>query len=139
MIVVIRIKGQVGIKHDVKETLHRLRLRTKYSAALLNPTPQNQKLLRSLRNHVAYGDINSEMLKKLISKRAKPIKNTIKIDPTKVIDNLEKKSLKDQGIKPFFKLHPPIGGIESKRHFGEGKGVLGDNKTKINDLLGRMI
>jgi len=36
-------------------------------------------------------------------------------------------------------LHPPRKGIESKKHFGVGKGVLGDNKEKINELLERML
>jgi len=28
---------------------------------------------------------------------------------------------------------------ESKKHFGVGKGVLGDNKEKINELVRRML
>ena len=30
-------------------------------------------------------------------------------------------------------------GIESKKHFNVGKGVLGDHKEKINDLIERML
>ncbi|KKL95423.1 hypothetical protein LCGC14_1854700, partial [marine sediment metagenome] len=40
-------------------------------------------------------------------------------------------------LKPFFRLHPPRKGIKSKLHFP--KGVLGDNKEKINDLVLRML
>ena len=50
-----------------------------------------------------------------------------------LIKQTEKKS------KTFFKLHPPRGGIDSKKHFGVDRGVLGDNKDKINDLIKRML
>ena len=61
-----------------------------------------------------------------------------KIDPKKIASELNDKSLEDLGLKPFFRLHPPRGGIESKKHSGVGKGVLGENK-KINDLIRRML
>ncbi|MFH1425774.1 MAG: hypothetical protein ABIG28_03565 [archaeon] len=139
MILIIRIAGQVGINSDVKEALHRLYLRRKYSAALLNPTPQNLKLLKKIRNHVAYGDITKETLAELIKQRAQPINKDTKIDPKEIVSGLEKKTLKQLKLKPFFRLHPPRKGIESKKHFGVGKGVLGDNKSSINDLVRRML
>ena len=43
------------------------------------------------------------------------------------------------GLKPFFRLHSPRGGINSKAHFPVRKGVLGDNKEKINELVKRML
>jgi large subunit ribosomal protein L30 len=42
-------------------------------------------------------------------------------------------------IKPFFRLHPPRGGIDSAKHFGIKKGVLGNNKESINKLIERML
>ncbi len=49
------------------------------------------------------------------------------------------KEIRGQKDKNFFRLHPPRRGIESKKHFGVGKGVLGDNGEKINELLVRML
>jgi len=139
MIIAIRISGMVKKPKKIQNALTRLRLRRKYSAILLKPTNENTKLLKILRNHIAYGDINQETLKKLIEKRAKPLNKDSKINPDEIIKNLEKKQLKNLEIKPFFRLHPPRGGIESKKHFGVGKGVLGDHKSKINDLVRRML
>jgi|SRR3989344_4704872 len=138
MFLVIRISGQVNVPKKIRETLHRLRIRRKYSAVLLKPTPESKKMLQYLRNYVAYGTIDKETLLKLLEKRAQPISNE-KIDVKKVLESLDKKSLESLGIKPFFRLHPPIRGIESKKHAGVGKGVLGDNKEKINDLVRRML
>jgi len=112
MICVIRIHGCVGLDSDVNETLYRLNLRKKYSCVVLNPTKENMGMVNKVRNQIAFGEINEETYKKLVEKR--------------------KTSVKD-----FFRLHPPRGGIKSKVHFP--KGVLGDNKEKINDLVLRML
>lgn len=139
MIIAIRISGQVNLNEEVKETLYRLRLRKKYTAVLLKPTDLNLKLLKNLRNHIAYGDINKETLKELVEKRAVPLESSKKINPDKIIEQLEKNN-KSPDIKPFFRLHPPRGGIDSKKHFPvTKKAVLGDNKDKINDLIRRML
>jgi len=138
MILIIRIAGQVGLPKEVDETLFRMRIRRKYAAVLVKSSKENEKLLVNLRNYIAYGSISKEMLKKLIEKRGKNLGKE-KIDAAKIAEELDKKPLSKLGLKPFFRLHPPRGGIESKKHFGIGKGVLGDNKEKINDLLGRML
>ena len=119
MITVIRISGMVKVPKKIEETLTRIRLRRKYSAVLLKEGPETEKLLKKIRDFVAYGKIDEKMQKKLLEVRGQKDSNG--------------------KIKPFFRLHPPRGGIESKRHFGIGKGVLGDNKEKINDLLERML
>jgi large subunit ribosomal protein L30 len=139
MILVIRISGQVEIPKSVSETLYRLRLRRKYTAILLESKQQNLKLLNKIRNFIAFGEINKETLTDLISKRGESIKKNDEIDAEKIVELLDKKNLKDLGLKPFFRLHPPRKGIESKKHAGVGKGVLGDNKEKINDLVRRML
>jgi len=116
-----------------------LRIRKKYSAVLIKPTPENLSLLQKLRNNVAFGTIDKETLEELIKKRAVPLDKKTKINAKAIVDGLDKKSLAELGVKPFFRLHPPRKGIESKKHFGVGKGVLGDNREKINDLVRRML
>lgn len=139
MILVIRISGQVGLPHPIKEALHRLRIRRKYAAVLVKPTNENIKLLKNLRNQIAYGDIDKKTLTELVEKRGQLLDKSKKIDAKKIVEGLEKKDLKALGLKPFFRLHPPRGGIDAKVHFPIRKGVLGDNKEKINDLVRRML
>jgi large subunit ribosomal protein L30 len=112
MICAIRIKGKVGLDRDVSETLNRLRLKKKYSCVVLEPTRENMGMIRKVENQIAFGEISEEMYKKLIEKRKTKINN-------------------------FFRLHPPRGGIKSKVHFP--KGVLGNHKEKINELVERML
>ncbi|MBS3091751.1 hypothetical protein J4217_04885 [Candidatus Pacearchaeota archaeon] len=145
MIIAIRISGLVEIPQKVNESLFRIRLRRKYSAVLLLPIAENLSILKKLRNTIAYGKINDSTLSALLEKRAQLIDKKKKIDFKAVANeilNQEKKGkldLQSLGIKPFFRLHPPRKGIETKIHFPIRKGVLGDNKEKINDLVRGML
>ena len=139
MIAVIRIKGQVGLRKPIAETLHRLRLRKKYSCVVFSePTKEQLGMIKKVKDFVAFGEIDKKTFEKLIQKRGKLINKTKKIDAKKFIERLEKgKKYEELNLKPFFRLHPPRKGINSKLHFP--KGVLGDNKEKINDLIERML
>lgn len=142
LIILIRIEGLVKIKEDVENALNRLRLKRKYAAGLINLDNNSEKgLLKKVKNAVAYGHIDKETLIKLLNQRAKSIdgdKIKLKIDSEKTADELIRgKKLNDLGLKPFFRLHPPRGGIKSKLQYP--KGVLGDNKENINKLVEKML
>ncbi|MEM4230760.1 MAG: uL30 family ribosomal protein [Candidatus Pacearchaeota archaeon] len=137
---IIRIHGQVGLKKDIKETLNRLRLRKKYSCVILKESPVIMGMIKKVENFVAYGDIDKETFMELIKKRAKPIDKNKKIDFKQIIEEFfekQNKKLEDLNAKPFFSLHPPRGGIKTKQKFP--KGVLGNHKEKINELIMRML
>src|SRR3989344_2072431 len=133
MIIVIRIAGNVDIWRRVDESLFRLRLRRKYSAVLLKETKENLDILNHLRNFVAFGKITGEQIEKLISARG-VAKDKKKVDAKKVIQELKAGKMDELSIKPFFRLHPPRKGIDSKLHFGTKKGVLGAHKDQIFKL-----
>jgi large subunit ribosomal protein L30 len=117
MIAVIRIKGQVKIRKVITETLNRMGLKTKYSCVIFEkPNEIELGMLEKVKDFVAFGEINAETLKKLIEARGKFSKS-----------------------KTHFRLHPPRKGIESKKHFGVGKGVLGNHGAEINKLIERML
>jgi large subunit ribosomal protein L30 len=117
MFIAIRIKGMVKIPTSIQETLFRMRLRRKYSAIFLEETAENKKLLEKVRNFISYGIIEKSILSELIKERGQ--------------------GKKQEELK-FLRLHPPRGGIDSKKHSGVGKGVLGQNKN-INELVRRML
>jgi len=127
MICIIRITGQVNLDKDIKETLDRLRIRRKYACTVIKPNKESLGMLKKVKDFVAYGEISEETLKKLIEKRGQ-------------LKDKKAKGVKTLGnIKPFFRLHPPRGGIDSKKHFGVNRGVLGNNKEHINKLIERML
>ncbi len=115
MIAIIRIKGQVKVRTDALETLKRMNLKKKYSCVVWDkPKPEELGMLQAVKDFVAFGEIDKETYKELVAKRGQ------------------------QGTK-FFRLPPPRGGIDSKKHFGVDKGVLGNNGESINKLIKRML
>lgn len=139
MIAIIRISGIVGMNENVENTLYRLRLRKKYSCVVLNESKELSGTLNKITNFVTYGEISKETFLALVEARAKLIDKKKKTDKKGAAKQYfsGKGKLQDFNIKPFFRLHPPRKGIKSKVHYP--KGVLGDHKDKINDLIKRML
>lgn len=116
LIAVIRIAGMVEIPKDIGNALYRLRLRRKYACVVLKPTKDVLGMIKRVKYYVAYGEIDKEAYDKLVKARGKKVGGK---------------------LKPFFRLHPPRGGIKSKLQYP--KGVLGNNKQDINKLIQRML
>ncbi len=142
IIAIIRIKGCVKLRENFENTLDRLRLKRKYACVLINSSDRNlMGMLKKIRNYVAYGEINDETLAHLIKERGKSIdgnKKEVNINAEEVAKGLMSgKKLSDFGLKNFFRLHPPRGGINSKLQYP--KGVLGNHRENINKLVERMM
>jgi large subunit ribosomal protein L30 len=141
MIAIIRIHGQVKVKKDIDETLSRLRLRKKYSCVILREKPEVLGMIKKVKDYVAFGKISKETLKELIVKRGRIKEKNKKVDfekaTSEIYEGKIERKFEDFNLKPFFALHPPRKGINSKLHYP--KGVLGDNGEKINDLIKRML
>ena len=138
MICVIRISGDVKLDGKVRDTLGRLRLRKKYACVVIDPKAEEEGMIKKVRDFVAYGKISNNVFEKLIEKRGQKVDKKKAVDAKKTAEELAKgKRYEDLNLKPFFRLHPPRGGINSKVHFP--KGVLGDNGEKIDDIVLRML
>ncbi len=123
---------------NVKETLHRLRLRKKYTCVVLNPNKEQEGMLKKVKDLVAFGEISKETFEKLVEKRGQLVDKKKKTDRKKAADDVwNGKSYESINLKPFFRLHPARGGMNTKIHFP--KGVLGNNGEKINALVLRML
>ncbi len=153
-IAIIRIKGKPGLKKSVKDTFDMLRLYKKNHVVVVSSSPTYAGMLTKIKDAVTWGEIDEETFKLLLQKRGKlPGKAPLTEQYLKEKCNMTfdqfakefmsgKKELKDvPGLKPFFKLNPPINGFERKgikEQFSMG-GVLGYRKEKINELLRRMM
>ncbi len=144
-IIVIRIRGSVGISKKIKDTLYLLRLRKKFVSVIIEKNNENMGMINKVKDYVAFGEINSETLKQLLLKRARkqgdiPIEVGGKILNDFVNKFLENKAKFDEiKIKPFFRLHPPKSGFKKPIRLAYPKGILGYQGTKINDLAIKML
>ncbi len=153
-VVVIRIRGGIGVKKTLKDTMSMLRLYKKHTCVILNNTPSTVGMVKKLKDYVTWGEIDEPTIKLLLSKRGKLpgnkplteeyVKEKLKLTIDEFTKEFvtDKKQLKDiPGFKQFFRLSPPIKGFERKgikKPFSLG-GSLGYRKDKINELIHKMI
>ncbi len=141
LLAVVRIRGSVGTKKELKDTMEMLKLTSVNHCTLVPNTPSNRGMLEKVGDYVTWGDINKEVLEELVERRAR-LPGDERIDKKtaaelvgKILKNM---SLKGLGIKGFFRLSPPSKGFRSvKRRFPTGD--LGNRGEAINELLRRMV
>jgi len=141
MYAVIRIRGSVGLRKDIKDTFLMLRLHRKMHCVILKETESIKGMLKKVRSWITWGEIDDNILKYLIEKRGrKPGNKRLKKEEIKEIFNKIKENGKiPKEIKPVFRLTPPSKGFKKsiKQHYP--KGELGYRGKEINELLKRMI
>lgn len=150
MLAVIRIRGRVGVRRDIRDTLKMLNLEKKHRCVVIPETPQYLGMVKKVKDYVTWGKISEEIFIELLKKRGRTLKNEkitedfLKRRKIKNIEELAKKLMggekpKNLGIKPYFRLSPPSKGFKGsiKQHYP--KGALGNRGEKINELLERMI
>lgn len=154
MIAIIRIAGKQGLNYKVKTTFNLLNLHKKNSCVVVPNSKVFVGMIQILKDHVTWGEIDKKTLSLLVEKRGRIVGNKLltkeyvktemKMDFDKFIEEIFEGKLKIKdvpGMKPFFRLLPPVKGFErkgTKQPFSLG-GALGYRKEKINDLIQRML
>jgi len=110
---IVRIRGQLNRTQKIKDTLDLLKLKARNNCVIRESTPSLLGMLTKVQHLITWGEVNSEVEKKLKEKEKNGV---IKLAPPR-------KGYGRKGVKiPFTK-----------------KGAYGNRKDKINDLLERMI
>lgn len=141
MFAVIRLRGSVGLKDEIEDTLNMLRLHRKMHCVLIKDTGSMKGMLQKSRNWITWGEIDDDTLRLMITKRGRKSKNDRLTDPE--VDDVFKKAKENEkipeGIDPVFRLSPPSRGFKKsiKQHYPDGE--LGYRGKEINELLKRMI
>jgi large subunit ribosomal protein L30 len=141
MYAVIRIRGSINMRDDIKDTLAMLRLNRKMHCVLIKENDVMKGMLQKVRNWITWGEVDDNTLRMLIEKRGKKIGE--KKLSSQEIDEAFKKIKENQKtpeeIKPVFRLTPPSKGFKEsvKQHYPAGE--LGYRGKEINELLKRMI
>ncbi len=153
-IAVIRIRGQIGIRPELKKTMKLLNLHKKNYCSIISSDKNSIAMVKKVKDYVTFGEIDQETFLKLLEHRGRVagnkliteqyLKENMKIDFKQLIGDFftGKIKLKDvPGFKRFFRLHPPAGGFERggiKQPYSTG-GALGYRSKAINKLIEKMI
>ncbi|MDE1851136.1 MAG: uL30 family ribosomal protein [Candidatus Micrarchaeota archaeon] len=132
IIAVIRVRGTMGVRRSINETLSRLSLRRVNNMAVIYGTKSNIGMIMKCKDFVTFGEITPETLAKVLER--KEIKHS-KED----IEGISKgkKSMKELDALPI-RMHPPRHGYEGIKESYTAGGALGYRGEKINDLINRM-
>ena len=140
MFAVIRVRGSVNVRRDIKDTMKMMRLTRTIQCVLLPENPTNKGMLMLSKDFITWGEIENPVLENLVLKRGR-LPNEKRVeekDLKNLVQNVLKEGTKKSGLNPVFKLHPPSKGYRNtKQPFP--KGDLGYRAQKINEILERMI
>lgn len=151
--VVVRVRGIVNIKPDIKKTLQLINLTRVNHCVVLQDNPSVKGMLQVTKDYVTWGEIEKDVLTKLITSRGR-LEGDKQIDDKHIksatsYTSIEKLSqaiidkkikYKDiPNVKPVFRLNPPKSGFEGIKRSYKNKGALGFRGKYINKLIERMI
>jgi large subunit ribosomal protein L30 len=111
MLVVIRIRGRVGVHKKISDTFRMLKLNRLYSMSILPKDVKTVGMIQAVENHSTWGELSEEMLKKI--KQKFPSEKNIRLSSPR------------GGFKAIKMVYP--------------KGDLGYRGDKINELIERML
>ena len=133
LIAVLRVRGRIGVRRTIKETLERMNIPRVNSLALLFGNESNMGMIKKCNDFVTYGAISEEMLGKVIEK------NGVKISKEDVNALMEGSKKPRELMRLPIRLKPPRHGHRSiKSGFSSG-GAMGYRGDAMNDLLKRMV
>jgi len=150
---VIRVRGTVNVKPDIKRTMQLLRLSRANHCVLLEENAVHKGMLQIAKDYTTWGEINKETLAKLLAargkligdkplteeylKKAAPYHSFEKLSEAIVENKVKYKDIPE--VKPLFRLNPPKKGHRTVKRSFVNKGSLGYRKDKINALIERML
>lgn len=148
----INLHGLINTPARVRTTLIELGIGKRFAATIVRDDPPTLGALRLCKDYVAWCPVDEALLGALLERRGK-LSSTRKLDAAtlkslgyKDYMEMASKMLEGDvtlsalsGVKPFFGLSPPRGGLKrsSRRQFREG-GVLGEN-PQLPEIVRRMI
>jgi large subunit ribosomal protein L30 len=139
-IAVVRVRGSVQVPSTTKDTMRMLGLTRANHCSIVDDRDTTRGMLQKAKDQITWGEVNAEMVTRLIEKRGKFEPKKFKTLKEFVAAYMKfEAELPDAGCQRVFRLSPPRKGYKSiKKTFVNG-GDMGGRGAKINDLLARMI
>jgi large subunit ribosomal protein L30 len=146
---IVQLRGEVNMNYEVEDTLSMLNLHRVNHCALVPEHETFRGMVTKVNDYVAYGEPSQETIETLIRTRAEPAEGSDEIDDEWLSENTEYDSiealteallteettLREQGLTPILRLHPPRGGHKGIKHPTKEGGQLGKHTTEEIDTL----
>ena len=150
---VVQIRGEVDMTGETQDTLEMLNLHRVNHCALVPDTDAYRGMITKVNDYTAYGEPSQDVLETLIERRAEPLEGSEDVDDEWIAEFTDyddvsdlaaallddETTLRDEGLSPVLRLHPPRGGHDGLKHPTKEGGQLGKHDTEqIDELLEAM-
>jgi large subunit ribosomal protein L30 len=146
---IVQLRGEVNQSGAVRDTLDMLNLGQVNHATLVPDTDTYEGMVTKVHDWVAHGEPSADTLATVLRRRAEPAEGEADVDDEWVADNTdhddvdalaaalveEETTLREAGLAPTLRLHPPRGGHDGIKHPTEEGGQLGKHDTEAMDAL----
>jgi len=149
----VQLRGEVNMNTDIRDTLGMLNVHNVNHATFVPETDTYHGMVTKVNDYVAYGEPSVETVALLVERRGEPLEGEADVDDEWVAENTdyddvaalaealvdEETTLREAGLAPTLRLHPPRGGHDGIKHPTKEGGQLGKHSTEaIDDLLEAM-
>jgi large subunit ribosomal protein L30 len=150
---VVQVRGEVDMSGAVQDTLAMLNIHSVNHCAFVPETETYRGMVTKVNDYVAHGTPSVETVALLLEGRAEPVEGDADVDEAWLAAETEYESfealaealvaeettLREQGLSPVVRLHPPRGGHDGLKHPTKEGGQLGKHTTEeIDGLLETM-
>jgi len=150
MYAIVRLRGGVNTKPEIKDTLKMLHLHRINHCVVVPENVHYRGMIQKVKDYVAWGMIDENVLASMLEKRGR-LSGNARLTDQLIRENTSYNdvkefaaaviqgaiSLKDVGIKPVFRLHPPRKGHRGIKKTAKEGGELGYHES-IEDLIWKM-
>ena len=149
----VQLRGEVNMSGDVRDTLGMLNLHSVNHCTFVPDTDTYRGMITKVNDYVAFGEPSQHVVATVLARRGEPLEGSDAIDDEWVAEHTdyddvdalaaalvdEETTLREQGLSPVIRLHPPRGGHDGIKHPTKERGQLGAHTTEgIDELLTSM-
>ena len=149
MQVIVQLRGDVNMSAAVEDTLDMLNIGRVNHATFVPETEAYRGMITKVNDFVAFGEPSVAAVATTLRRRGEPesgdaavdegwgAENTVYDDVEALAEALvaEETTLREQGLSPTVRLHPPRGGHDGVKHPVVEGGQLGRHSTEEIDTL----
>lgn len=150
---VIRVRGIPDVNYNIEYTMGLLGLTRVNHCVVVPETDSIKGMLQKVKDYCTWGEVDQETLAALIRARGRLAGDEAVTDDClkdrsefATVDEMAKAIIENDykmkdvdGVKPVFRLHPPVKGYEGNKRSYQNGGALGYRGADINALINRML
>ena len=146
---IVQLRGDVNMSEATHDTLKMLNIHSVNHCAFVPETDTYRGMITKVNDYVAHGEPSADVVETLLRTRAEPEEGSATVDDDWIAEHTdyddvsalaeavvgEETTLREQGLSPVLRLHPPRGGHKGQKHVTKEGGQLGKHDTEQIDQL----